>query len=332
MIGRTFPRAMSTPRLRGWLAFALLAWAFVVQATTVPTLHARVNDNAGVLGGRAAAIEEKLALHEQRTGEQVVVLTVSDLGGQDIESYANEVFSAWKLGHKGVDNGVLVVVATGDRRARIEVGYGLEGTLTDLDSSRILRERMHPLFAAGDYAGGVDAGVDAILAVLASEPPPPMPPHDTHAAIPIWVSIFVFFMLTLFSLMAASGGGWYTLWVTPACSLFLLVLLPLQAALIIFALYMVGVYVLRRRWMHKAWAGGSKARKRSGLSAMKAWPPTFLQVMGWMGGWTSGGSGTGSGHDGGSLSSTSSSSDSSSSSDFSGGGGDSGGGGASDSW
>src|SRR5262249_34633264 len=135
----------------------------------VPVLQGRVNDYAGVLGANAASIETKLAANERATGNQIVVLTVADLGGSDIEGYANKVFHTWKLGRQGVDDGVLIVLAVKDRRARIEVGYGLEGSLTDLASSRILRDSMHPHFATGNYAGGVEAGVDAVIAALAGQ-------------------------------------------------------------------------------------------------------------------------------------------------------------------
>ncbi|WP_266169490.1 TPM domain-containing protein [Dyella subtropica] len=310
----------------------LLGWCWPLtslHATAVPALHAHVNDDAQVLGDRAANIETKLAAHEQATGNQVVVLTVPDLGGQDIEGYANDVFAQWRLGHKGVDNGVLMVVAVKDRRARIEVGYGLEGQLTDLASSQILRNAMHPRFATGDYAGGVEAGVEGVLAVLSGAEPAPVPPKPATEGAPWWVSVFIFFMLTLFSLMAASGGGLLTLWVTPACSLFLFFLMPWPVALIIFLGFIGGVYGLRRRWMQKAFLKRKPSGKRRAASSVKAWPPSVWQVLLWNGAWTSGSSSrTGGGWSG----DESSSSSSSSSSDYSGDDGSSGGGGASDSW
>jgi uncharacterized protein len=325
---RLLSRMRLIPSLAGLLVAWLLLFVGPLRATEVPVLQGRVNDYAHVLGADAGAIEATLAANEQRTGEQVVVLTVSSLNGQDIESYANDVFAQWKLGQKGKDNGVLMVVAVDDHRMRIEVGYGLEGTLTDLDSSRIIRERMQPRFADGDYAGGVQAGVDGVLAVLSGEPLAPPPPAAASPA-PIWVYIFVFFMLTLFSLVAASGGGLLTLWVTPGCSIFLFVLMSWQFALGVFFAYMGGVLGLRWWWMRKAYRRrGRKGQRRK--ARVLSWPPTLWQVLTWNGAWESGGKGGG-GRSGGGWSGSSSSSSSSSSS-YSGGGGSSGGGGASGSW
>lgn len=325
---------------RAWFCCALLfcAWIFTgsVSAQGVPELRGRVNDYAGVLGD-TSALEAKLAAEEQRAGNQVVVLTVADLGGQDIESYANAAFHQWRLGHKGVDNGVLIVLAVKDRRARIEVGYGLEGDLTDVTSSLILRERMHPLFAQGDYAGGVNAGVDGVLAVLAGATVSGTSETTKREnPVPIWVSIFLVALTVLFSLMAASGGGMMTLWVTPMCSIFLFVLWPWQLALAVMLCCLVGVYALRRRSMRKAFTRKGTVRKAFASSRLTHWPPSLWQVMLWNGAWISAGSSSSSSSDSSSWSSSSSSSDSSSSSSsdssFSGDGGDSGGGGSSDSW
>ena len=95
-----------------------------------------------------------------------MVLTVPTIGSESIEEYATRVFDAWKLGQKGKDNGVLVVVAPKDRKMRIEVGYGLEGTLTDATASRIIRNEMTPQFKADNFDGGVESGVNAIVALL----------------------------------------------------------------------------------------------------------------------------------------------------------------------
>ena len=94
------------------------------------------------------------------------MLTVPTIGDTSVEEYATKVFENWKLGKKGTDNGVLVVVVPNDHKMRIEVGYGLEGTLTDVVSSRIIRNIMTPRFKAGDYDGGIETGVSAIVAQL----------------------------------------------------------------------------------------------------------------------------------------------------------------------
>ena len=323
---------------RAWFCCALVlcAWIFAgsIRAQDVPELHGRVNDYAGVLGD-TSTLETRLAAEEQRAGNQVVVLTVADLGGQDIESYANAAFHQWRLGHKGVDNGVLIVLAVRDRRARIEVGYGLEGDLTDVASSLILREQMHPLFAQGDYAGGINAGVDGVLGVLAGATVTGTPESTPHRdRVPIWVSIFLVVLTVLFSLMAASGGGLATLWVTPLCSVFLFVLWPWYWALAVMLCCLIGVYALRRQSMRKAFTRKGTVRKAFASKHLTDWPPSFREVMLWNGAWMSVGASSSSSSDSSSWSSSSSSSDSSSSSSssFSGDGGDSGGGGSSDSW
>lgn len=323
-----------------WMALLVFcAWMLPASAGAqdIPELRGRVNDYAGVLGD-TSALEAKLAAEEQRAGNQVVVLTVADLGGQDIESYANAAFHQWRLGHKGVDNGVLIVLAVKDRRARIEVGYGLEGDLTDVASSLILREQMHPLFAQGDYAGGINAGVDGVLGVLAGATVTATAESTPHQnGVPIWISIFLFVLTVLFSLMAASGGGLATLWVTPLCSIFLFVLWPWYWALAALLGCLVGVYAFRRQNMRRAFTRKGTVRKAFASNHLTDWPPSLWQVMLWVGAWTSTGSRSSSSSDSSSWSSSSSSSDGSSSSSssdssFSGDGGDSGGGGSSDSW
>ena len=111
---------------------ALLLWGASALAVDVPYLSGRVVDNAEILSPAARdRITSAIKAHEDKTTDQIVVLTVPTIGDSSIEEYANTVFGQWKLGQKGKDNGVLVVVAPKDRKMRIEVGYGLEGTLTD---------------------------------------------------------------------------------------------------------------------------------------------------------------------------------------------------------
>jgi uncharacterized protein len=129
-----------------------------------------VNDYAGMLNPqRAAALEQALSDFERSDSTQIVVLTVPDLGGEDIESFSIRVADAWQIGQKGVDNGVILLVAKAERKVRIEVGRGLEGTLTDLISGRIIRAEISPRFKAGDFDGGIVAGVNAIAAVVKGE-------------------------------------------------------------------------------------------------------------------------------------------------------------------
>ena len=116
-----------------------------------------------------SAIEPKLADLEAKSGIQLVVATVASLEGQDIEPYANELFRSWKLGEKTKNNGVLLLVAPNERRVRIEVGYGLEGTLTDALSKVIITNAITPRFKAGDFSGGISRGVDDIITVLTTD-------------------------------------------------------------------------------------------------------------------------------------------------------------------
>ena len=154
-------------RLRPLILFLLLLFSFPVLAQQLPALTGRVVDNADLIDPAAeAALTQKLAAFEQKSSDQIVVATVPDLGGEAIEPYANRLFRHWGLGQAGEDNGVLLLVARDDRRMRIEVGYGLEGTLTDLHSKLIIENTMTPAFRAGDFAGGISAAVDDIVTVL----------------------------------------------------------------------------------------------------------------------------------------------------------------------
>lgn len=153
-------------RFLGLLAMALL-WFLPIGragAQETPTLRQHVTDAAGVLGDRTAAITAKLLAFERETGNQVFVLMVPTTAGQSIEEYTVQVFQKSKIGQRKLDNGVLFVIAMADRKMRIEVGYGLEGVLTDARSSRILRNVVLPQFKEGRIAAGIEAGVDQILA------------------------------------------------------------------------------------------------------------------------------------------------------------------------
>ncbi len=149
------------------LASLVLAPLAGALAQSLPALTGRVVDNAGMIDAASeAALVEKLAAFEARSSDQIVVATVPDLGGEAIEPYANRLFRQWRLGQAGENNGILLLVSRDDRRMRIEVGYGLEGTLTDLHSKLILENTLTPAFRAGDFAGGISAAVDDIIMVL----------------------------------------------------------------------------------------------------------------------------------------------------------------------
>jgi uncharacterized protein len=152
-------------------AAALLLAAAAAVALEVPFLGGRVNDLAGLLSdGAESRLTARLAELERDTGAQLVVLTIPTLEGDSIDDFSMRAAETWKLGHKGVDNGVLVVIARDERLVRIEVGYGLEGALTDAESGRIIRGLMTPRFRSGDFDGGVEAAVEAIAAKIRGEP------------------------------------------------------------------------------------------------------------------------------------------------------------------
>lgn len=140
----------------------------------LPPLTARVTDLAGALPADAkAALEQQLAAFEARQGSQVAVLLLPTTQPETIEQFGIRLFDAWKIGRKGVDDGALLIIAKDDRRLRIEVGYGLEGALNDATAKRIISEVITPHLKAGDFAGGVSAGVAAMLKVIAGESLPP---------------------------------------------------------------------------------------------------------------------------------------------------------------
>ncbi len=154
------------------IAALVCVWAFaqVAFAYTFPALTGRVVDQANIIPeATQQEITQKLADLEQKSGIQLVVATVNSLEDGDIETYANELFRTWKLGEKDKNNGVLLLVAPNEHKVRIEVGYGLEGTLTDALSKLIIINAMTPRFKAGDFGGGISRGVDDIITVLTTD-------------------------------------------------------------------------------------------------------------------------------------------------------------------
>ena len=136
-------------------------------------------DQTGTLAaGDIASLTQTLRDLETRKGSQIAVLIVPTTDGEAIEQFSLRVAEAWKIGRKKIDDGALLVIAKNDRRLRIEVGYGLEGALTDATTKRIIDEDITPKFKAGDFAGGVSAGVDRMIRVIDGEKlPEPEPPH-----------------------------------------------------------------------------------------------------------------------------------------------------------
>ncbi|MCI0735922.1 MAG: TPM domain-containing protein, partial [Beijerinckiaceae bacterium] len=155
-----------------WLAslFAAVAFTAIALAYAFPPLTGRVVDQANIIPQPVAdQITAQLAALESKSGIQLVVAPVKSLEGDEIEPYANALFRAWGLGEKTKNNGVLLRVAPKERKTRIEVGYGLEGTLTDALSKIIITNAMVPRFKSGDFGGGIERGVDDIIAVLTTD-------------------------------------------------------------------------------------------------------------------------------------------------------------------
>jgi uncharacterized protein len=149
------------------IVFSATAFA---QSLTFPALTGRVVDEAGLLDAAARAqLEQTLAELEAKTADQLVVVTLKSLQGTSIEDYGYQLGRHWQIGQKGKNNGVLLIVAPNERKVRIEVGYGLEGTLTDAISSFIVQNSILPRFKAGDFAGGIRRGVEDIVQVLSGD-------------------------------------------------------------------------------------------------------------------------------------------------------------------
>jgi len=293
-------------RALGWqIVLATLLWSdFAAADVPVPELKTRVTDQTSTLDGAAlAALEERLAAFESRTGSQIAVLVIPTTEPEAVEQYALRVAEAWMLGREGIDDGALLLVALEDRNVRIEVGYGLEGALTDLASRRIISESILPRFRSGDVPGGIELGVERMIAVAEGEPLPEPQPNWEPGPWAGLKSLLPFLLIVAFiaggflrmlfgrfwgSLAGATIAG-VIVWLLSS-----LLMVGLVAGIITFVIMLLGgARAGGGRWSSHPRAGG-----RSG------------------GGWSSGGWGGGGFSGGG----------------FSGGGGSFGGGGASGSW
>jgi uncharacterized protein len=162
----------------------LLCWACAAFAdVAVPPLSGRVVDQTGTLSSSdVASLTQTIRSFELRKGSQVAVLIVPTTAPETIEQYSLRVAEAWKIGRKKIDDGALLVVAKDDRKLRIEVGYGLEGALTDVTSKRIIDEIITPRFRSGDFAGGISAGIDRIIRVIDGEKLPAPEPRQRQSS------------------------------------------------------------------------------------------------------------------------------------------------------
>ena len=281
-------------------ALASLLFLYIAAALAAPqfpALTGRVVDEAGILTPAfKTEISAQLAAHEQSTTNQIVVVTLTSLQGYDIADFANQLFRHWGIGQKGRNNGVLLIVVPNERKLRIEVGYGLEGALTDAESHSIIERAIKPPFRQGNYEQGIRAGVGAVLAAIEGEyqatPPITATGDKTSIIGPLVAGLFLFQWIighatrrtstgsrALIAAAAGAGSGlivWFFIGILG---------LAVVIAVVVFLVMLM--------------AGGRLGRGGSGY-----------------GNWGSGGGWSGGGGGGG----------------FSGGGGSSGGGGASGSW
>lgn len=309
--------------------WVMLIWywaAFSANALDVPYLTGRVTDNADILSdGMRSSLTRRLKAHEDRTTNQIAILTLPTLEGESIEEFAVKVFEEWKLGQKGKDNGILVLVVPNDRRMRIEVGYGLEGTLTDSMAGGIIRNTMTPRFKREDFDGGTEAGIIDIIHVLEggkalnfeeSESSRSkgssgfqMEGPDLPIVERILLGVFIFSIIGLFTVIGVltPGVGWFLyFFLIPFWAMFPMVIVGTTGALCLLVIYLIAFPIVKLRLKNTKWYQKAKkdlkTKGRASIGGFKFSSRSSGSS------WSSGGS------------------------SFSGGGGSSGGGGASGSW
>jgi uncharacterized protein len=236
------------------LAFGAAADAIALE---VPYLSGRLNDHAGLIGPAAKErIENLLRAVEDSNGAQLAVLTVPSLEDEVLEDFSIRVVETWKLGRKGIDDGVLLLVAHDDRKIRIEVGYGLEPVLTDLASRRIIDYLMVPAFRKGDFEGGIESAVKAIAGAIQGDTTaiPEVPAKSDNLMMEIiFLSVFGLFMLPFayYAVGLEGAGGWVVYgFLAPFFALFPMVA-GKTVALVSVGLWLAVIPVLRAVWPAK---------------------------------------------------------------------------------
>lgn len=297
---------------RAFIPAAILLILTVAYALEVPYLSGRINDHAGMLSATTIAeLESMLEAYEDSTGNQFAVLIIPSLEGESLEEYSMRVAETWKLGKKGVDNGALLLIAKEDRKLRIEVGYGLEASLTDAATAFIINNEITPRFKNGDFDGGVRSGVMAMMQAADGTL------DITSAGVTdfdgdIWLFLLIWFgIVGIFTFIALiiPGVGWFLyaflILFYGAGSFVLSEAFGGAVAWGVFLSYLIGFPLLKMLISKSAWgkkmAENMKMKKGSWSSSSGGWSSSGS-------GWSSGGS------------------------SFSGGGGSFGGGGSSGGW
>jgi uncharacterized protein len=332
---------VARPLLASSLALLLLILVFLAASATVafaalslPESTGYVNDTANMLSsGTVSSLESRLRAYEQTSGNEVAVVTVSDLQGTTVEDFAVRLFEKWKIGKKDKDNGALLLVAEKERKIRIEVGYGLEPELTDAESFRIISNTITPAFKQGDYDGGITRGVDSIVTAISADgstgdqgesgsPAGTSQPKSSSKGLGtlIFPALFVLFGLFqwFISILGRTKSWWLGGVIGAVLGLLVMIFSPIIGIVAMAMLTPLGLlfdFLISRAYANSVNQSYSGAAKHRGHHVGDA----IGSIPWWAGGfWGPGGSG---GDSGGGFG------------DFGGfGGGDSGGGGASGDW
>jgi len=200
-------------RLRLWCLFLLVffsGYAATAQNKIFPdppNPPRLVNDFAKMLNsGERQQLENKLVTFDKTTSTQISVVTITDLGGYDVSDYTIQLFNRWKIGQAGKNNGVLLLISLNDRKAWITTGKGLEGVLTDAKTSRIFRNELKPAFKAGNYYGGINQTVDAIIEVTKGEYKADKK-SDKDGVPPAAIIILIIFIIFIIKMTGGGGGS-----------------------------------------------------------------------------------------------------------------------------
>lgn len=291
------------------IAAGVLLTTRTAFSSEVPYLSGHVNDLAAILSSSTdEEIETLLKAHEDSTSNQVAVLIIPSLEGESLEEYSIKVAETWKLGQKGKDNGVLLLVARDDRKVRIEVGRGLEGDLTDQVCGMIIRHEIVPRFRDGDYNGGVRAGVLAILGVIKGsyKPEEDVGLDDIAArAFGFLLFLVVVGIFTTIALFSKGFVSWFLyVFLLPFWGTFPPAMLGAVPGVTLFGLYAIG-FVVFKLWIRNSSRGSALLTRM----ANRGFVARSMGSSGLSSGWSS-----------------------SSGGGFSGGGGSFGGGGSSGGW